>query len=85
VQGDPHDGNDNHCERRPAAEQPHGRARTPPARGPTRDNHRRAKEIANVDANVDADAAPLFWRASQNLATTAMLVRGCPEPATTEE
>jgi hypothetical protein len=39
----------------------------------------------NIDANADADASPLFRRASQNLAAAAMLLRGCPEPATSEE
>jgi hypothetical protein len=28
---------------------------------------------------------PLFWRASQNLAVVAMLLHGCPEPATSKE
>jgi hypothetical protein len=37
----------------------------------------------NVDAN--ADAPPLFQRASQNLAVAAMLLHGCPEAATSEE
>jgi hypothetical protein len=58
-----------------------GRAPTPSAHGPTRDNNRRANE----GANVDADAPPLFWWASQNLAAAAMLLRGCSEPATSEE
>jgi hypothetical protein len=39
----------------------------------------------NVDANTDADAPPLFQRASQNLNAATMLLRGCPEPATSEE
>jgi hypothetical protein len=39
----------------------------------------------NVDANADSDAAPLFKRASHNLAVAAMLLRGCPEVATFEE
>jgi hypothetical protein len=66
-------------------DQPHGRAPTPLARAPTRDNNRSANEGANVDANADADAPPLFRRASQNLAAVAMLLRGCPEAATSEE
>jgi hypothetical protein len=81
VQGEPHKGNDDRHESRPTADQPRGRAPTPPARGPTRDNNRRANE----GANADADAPPLFQRASQNLAATAVLLRGCPEPATSEE
>jgi hypothetical protein len=40
---------------------------------------------ANVDANIDTDALPLFRHASQNLTAAAMLLRGCPEPATSEE
>jgi hypothetical protein len=40
-------------------------------------------EGANVDAN--ADALPLFQRASQNLADATMLLCGCPEAATSEE
>jgi hypothetical protein len=85
VQEKPHEGNGDLRECRPAAEQPHGRGPTPPARGPTRDNNRRANEGANVNANTDADAPPLFRRASQNLATAAMLLHGCPEAATSEE
>jgi hypothetical protein len=50
-----------------------------------RDNNRRANKGANVDANADADAPPILWRASQNLAAVAMLLRGCPELATSEE
>jgi hypothetical protein len=60
VQEEPREGNGDRCERRPAADQPHGRAPTPPAR----DNNRRANEGANVDAN----APPLFRWAFQNLA-----------------
>jgi hypothetical protein len=78
-------GNDDRRERRPAADQPHGRAPTPPARGPTHNNNRRANEGANADANADIDAPPLFWRASQSLAAAAMLLRGCPEAATFKE
>jgi hypothetical protein len=87
VQGEPSEGNDDRRERRSAANQPHGRTPTPPARGPARDNNRRANEGVNVDANAntDADAPPLFRRASQNLAVAAMLLRGCPEPATSKE
>jgi hypothetical protein len=84
VQGEPHDGNGNRRECRPAVDQPHSRAPTPPARGPTPDN-RRTNVGANVDTNADADASPLLRWASQNLAAAAMLLRGCPEPATSEE
>jgi hypothetical protein len=53
------------------------------------DNNRCANEGANIDAganaNADADAPPLFRWASQNLAAAAMLLRGCPVPATSEE
>jgi hypothetical protein len=52
---------------------------------PEPNNNRRANGGANVDANADADAPPLFWQASQNLAAAAMLLRGCPEPGTSEE
>jgi hypothetical protein len=38
-----------------------------------------------ADTDVNADAPPLFRWASQNLAAAAMLLRGCPEPATSEE
>jgi hypothetical protein len=85
VQEQPHEGNGERCERRLAADQPRVRAPTPPARGPTCDNNRRANEDANVDANADVDAPPLFRRASQNLAAAAMPLRGCPEAATFEE
>jgi hypothetical protein len=82
VQEKPQEGNSDRRERRPAADQPHDRAPTPPARGPARDNNRHANEGANVDANADAE--PCQW-ASQNLATAAMLLRGCSEAATSEE
>jgi hypothetical protein len=85
VQEEPRQWNGDRRERRPAAEQPHGSAPTPLARGSTRDNKKRANEGANVDANVDTDAPPLFRRASQNLAIVAMLLCGCPEAATSEE
>jgi hypothetical protein len=42
-------------------------------------------QCANGGANADADAPPLFRWVSQNLAAAAMLLRGCPEPATSEE
>jgi hypothetical protein len=83
--GGPHDGNDNRREHHPAANQLHDRAPTPPARGPARDNNRRANEGANVNANADANAPSLFRQTSQNLDTAAMLLRGWPEPATSEE
>jgi hypothetical protein len=81
VQGEPREENGNRRERRPAADQPCGRAPTPLPRAPELDNNRRANE----GANANADAPPLFRRASQNLAAAAMLPRGCPEPATFEE
>jgi hypothetical protein len=81
VQGKPREENGNRRERRPAADQPRGRAHTPPARASESDNNRRA----NRGANADADAPPLFRRASQNLAAAAMLLRCCQEPATSEE
>jgi hypothetical protein len=83
VQGEPHEGNGGRHERRPAADQPRGRAPTPPVRAPERDDNRCPNGGAN--ANPDADASPLFRRVSQNLAAVAMLLRGCPEPATSEE
>jgi hypothetical protein len=58
VQGEPRDGNGNRRERRPAADQPHGRAPTPPVRTPEPDNNRRANGSTN--ANADADAPLLF-------------------------
>jgi hypothetical protein len=85
VQGEPREGNGARRERRLAADQPQGRAPTPPARGPEPDNNQCANAGANVDANADANTLPLFRRASQKLATVAMLLRGCPEPATSEE
>jgi hypothetical protein len=81
VQEEPHEGNDDRHERLAAADRPHGRAPTPPAR----DNNRHANEGVNIDANTDADAPPLFRWASQNLATVDMLLRGCSEAATSEE
>jgi hypothetical protein len=81
VQGEPREENSNRRERRPAANQPRGRAPTPPPRAPEPDNNR----CANEGANANANAPPLFRRASQNLAAAAMLLRGCPEPATSEE
>jgi hypothetical protein len=56
-----------------------------PTQGRTRDNDRRANEGANIDANTDGDASSLFRRASQNLAVATMLLRDCPEAATSEE
>jgi hypothetical protein len=85
VQEQPREGNGERRECRPAAEQPRDRAPTPPPRGLTRDNNRRANEGANVDANPNANAPLHFRRASQNLAATTMLLRGCPEAATSEE
>jgi hypothetical protein len=74
VQGEPREGNDNRREHRPAAYQSHGRAHTPPTRGPVLDNNRHTNTGANIDVNTDANAQPLFRRASQNLAATAMHV-----------
>jgi hypothetical protein len=87
VQEQPREGNGERRERRPATEQPRARAPTLPARGRMRDNDRCANEGSNVDvnANANADAPLLFRRASQNLAATAMLLRGFPEAATSEE
>jgi hypothetical protein len=85
MQEEPREGNGDRLERCPATDQQHGRAPTPPACGPARDNNRRANEGANVDANTNADAPPLFRWASQNLAAAAMLLRGCPEAVTSEE
>jgi hypothetical protein len=81
VQGEPHEKNGNRREHRPAADQPRGRAPTPPTRAPEPDNNRRA----NGGANADADAPQLFWQASRNYAAAAMLLRGFPELATSEE
>jgi hypothetical protein len=50
-------------------------------RAPEPDNNRRANE----GANANADTPFLFRWASQNLADAAMLLRGYPEPATSEE
>jgi hypothetical protein len=83
VQEQSYEGNNDRCECRPAADQPHGRAPTPSARGTARDDNQRANEGAN--ANTDADAPPLFWQASQNFAVASMLLHDCPEPATSEE
>jgi hypothetical protein len=81
VQEEPPEWNDDRCERRSAAEQPHGSAQMPRARGPTPDNSRRANE----GANTDADAPPLFKTALHNLADAAMMLCGCPEAATFKE
>jgi hypothetical protein len=43
------------------------------------------QQRTNGGANADADAPPLFQWVSQNLAAAAMLLHGCPEPATSEE
>jgi hypothetical protein len=51
----------------------------------TRNNDRRANEGADVDANTDGDAPPLFRRALRNLAPTAMLLCSYLEVATSEE
>jgi hypothetical protein len=53
VQEQPREGNNDRRERRPAVDQPRGRATTPPAHRAARDNNRCANEGANVD--VDAD------------------------------
>jgi hypothetical protein len=57
----------------------------PSTRGLAGDNNRCANEGANVDVNDDSDAPLLFRRALQNLAIAAMLLRGCPEAASSEE
>jgi hypothetical protein len=85
VQEQPREGNDERQERHPAVEQPRTRAPTPPARGRTRDNDQHTNEGANVDANTDGDAPPLFRWESQDLAAATMLLRGCPGAATSEE
>jgi hypothetical protein len=82
VQEQPPEGDDEQKERHPAAEQSRDHALTLSARGRTRDNDRHANEGANVNANTDGDAPLLFRWASQNLAAVAMLLRGCPEAAT---
>jgi hypothetical protein len=79
VQGEPGNANGNRRERHPAASQPHDHAPTPPARALEPNNNQHANE------GMNANAPPLFRWASQNLAATAMLLRGCPEPATSEE
>jgi hypothetical protein len=81
VQGEPREENGNRRERRLAVDQLRGRSPTPPARASELDNNRHA----NGGANANADAPPIFRRASQNLAAAAMLLCGCPEPATSEE
>jgi hypothetical protein len=53
VQEGPREGNGDRHERRPAADQPHGRTPTPPARGPARENNQRANKGVNVDANAN--------------------------------
>jgi hypothetical protein len=60
VQEQPREGNDKRQECRLAVEQPRARAPTPLSRGRTRDNDRRANKGANVDANANGDAPPLF-------------------------
>jgi hypothetical protein len=86
VQEEPREGNGDRRECRLPADQPCGRAPTPtPPRGAARDNNRCANKGANVDANANINAPPLFRRASQNLAAAAMLLRGCSEVATSEE
>jgi hypothetical protein len=53
----------------------------PPAHGRALDDNQRA----NDGANANADDPPVFRLAFQNLAAAAMLLRGCPEPATSVE
>jgi hypothetical protein len=60
VQEEPHEGNGDRRERRPAADQPRDRTPTPPPRRATRDNNRRANEGANVNTNADANAPSFF-------------------------
>jgi hypothetical protein len=83
MQEQPREGNDDRRERHPAADQPHGRTPMSSTRRTTCDDNRRVNEGAN--ANADADAPPLFRQASQNLAAIAMLLRGSPEPETSEK
>jgi hypothetical protein len=52
-------------------------------RAPELDNNRCANAGANI--NIDTDAAPLFRRASQNLAAAVMLLCDCTELATFKE
>jgi hypothetical protein len=85
MQEQPREGNGERQERCPASKQSRARAPMQPARGWTCDNDRHADEGTNADANTDADALPLFRRVSQILAATAMLLRGCPETATSKE
>lgn len=63
----------------PERSRPHDQV--PPSRACARDVNRRINE----DAAIDSGDAPLFKRASQNLAAATMLLCGCPEPATPEE
>jgi hypothetical protein len=61
VQEEPREGNDYRREHCLAADHPRGRTPTPPPpHGAARDNNRRANEGANVDANADINAPPLF-------------------------
>jgi hypothetical protein len=86
VQEEPHEGNGDRHERRLATDLLRSHTPTPPpARGPARDNNQRPNEGANVDTSVDANAPPLFRRASQNLTAAAMLLHSCPEPATSKK
>jgi hypothetical protein len=80
VQGEPHVGDRSWRERHPAADSC-AVAHLRRLRTPELDNNRRT----NGDANTDAEAPQLFRRASQNLAAAAMLLHGCPKPATFKE
>jgi hypothetical protein len=60
VQGEPREENGDRRERRLAADQPHDRAPTSPARGPAPDNNRHANGGVNVNANANIDGPPLF-------------------------
>jgi hypothetical protein len=81
VQEEPREGNGDRWERRPVADQPHDHAPTPPAR----DNNRHANEGENVDAIANADACRSLGGHRRTFAAAAMLLRGCPEAATSEE
>jgi hypothetical protein len=83
VQGEPREGNGDLHERRQAVDHSRGPTPTPLAHVSEPNNNQRANRGAN--ANPDADTPPLFRRVSKNLAAAAMLLRGCLEPATSEE
>jgi hypothetical protein len=81
VQEQCREGNDERQECQPATVLSRACSSTPPIRGRSCDNNRHADE----GVNADGEAPPLFMWASQNLAVAAMLLRDCPEPATSDE